>query len=332
MTSSSTASRGRERRAGGWAPYAFVLPLLAVFAAFYLWPVVVTLVSSLFRWSLLNPWSVTEPDEWDFVGIENYTSTLTSDEFWSAVVNTMIWIVLFPLGVVVLSLFISLLVWHLARAGGLFRSVFILPMTISLAAAGVIWGFMYNPDSKVGVINAVLETLGIDVDVDWWILELHTGDWLSNPGVIDLGFAEIRLINVALVIAGVWAFTGFGVITITAGLAGVPTELIEAAKVDGATTWQTVRRVLIPQLRGPMGIVTVISFIFALRTFDIVYVMTEGGPANSTTVVALLLWQQTYVFLDSPQAGAAAATAVIMSAVVVAVCFPQLKRLLARSR
>ena len=327
---SSTAKR--ERAAGSWTPYAFVLPLLVVFAGFYLWPAIVTLVSSLFRWSLLNPWAVTQRDEWIFVGLENYTSTLTSDEFWSAVVNTTIWIVLFPLGVVVLSLFISLLVWHLARAGGLFRSVFILPMTISLAAAGVIWGFMYNPDSKVGVINAVLETLGIDFDVDWWILELHVGDWLSNPGMIDLGFAEIRLINVALVIAGVWAFTGFGVITITAGLTGVPTELIEAAKVDGATTWQTMRRVLIPQLRAPIGVVAVISFIFALRTFDIVYVMTEGGPANSTTVVALLLWQQTYVFLDSPQAGAAAATAVIMSAVLVVVCFPQLKRMLARSR
>ena len=327
---SSTAKR--ERAAGSWTPYAFVFPLLVVFAGFYLWPAIVTLVSSLFRWSLLNPWSVTQRDEWIFVGLENYTSTLTSDEFWSAVVNTMIWIVLFPLGVVVLSLFISLLVWHLARAGGLFRSVFILPMTISLAATGVIWGFMYNPDSKVGVINAVLETLGIDFDVDWWILELHAGDWLSNPGMIDLGFAEIRLINVALVIAGVWAFTGFGVITITAGLTGVPTELIEAAKVDGATTWQTMRRVLIPQLRAPIGVVAVISFIFALRTFDIVYVMTEGGPADSTTVVALLLWQQTYVFLDSPQAGAAAATAVIMSAVLVVVCFPQLKRMLARSR
>jgi ABC-type sugar transport system permease subunit len=330
MTSSRTANG--ERAAGGWAPYAFVLPLLVVFAAFYLWPAIVTLVSSMFRWSLLNPWSIAERDEWDFVGLENYTSTLTSDEFWSAVVNTTIWIVLFPLGVVVLSLFISLLVWHLARAGGLFRSVFILPMTISLAAAGVIWGFMYNPDSKVGVINAAFETLGIDFDVDWWILELHTGDWLSNPGVVDLGFAEIRLINVALVIAGVWAFTGFGVITITAGLTGVPTELLEAAKVDGATTWQTIRRVLIPQLRGSIGVVAVISFIFALRTFDIVYVMTEGGPANATTVVALLLWQQTYVFLDSPQAGAAAATAVIMSVVLVVVCFPQLKRMVARSR
>ena len=318
---------GRTAATGGWAPYAFVLPLLTVFVAFYLWPAIVTLVSSTFRWSLLNPWSARTPSEWDFVGAENYTSTLTSDEFWSAVVNTAIWLVMFPLLVVALSLAISLGVWHLARVGGVFRSVFILPMTISLAAAGVIWGFMYNPDEKVGAINAVLDRLGISFDVDWGFLELRTGNWLSDPGVLHLGFADIRLVNLSLVVAGVWAFTGFGVITLTAGLTGIPTELVEAAKVDGATTGQTVRKVLLPLLRGPIGVVAVISFIFALRTFDIVYVMTGGGPAQDTTVVALLLWQQTYVFLDTPQAGAAAATAVLMSVVLIVLCFPYLRRI-----
>jgi ABC-type sugar transport system permease subunit len=131
------------------------------------------------------------------------------------------------------------------------------------------------------------------------------------------------------VIAGAWAFTGFGVITITAGLTGIPTELVEAAKVDGATTAQTVRKVMLPLLRGPIGVVAVISFIFALRTFDIVYVMTGGGPAQDTTVVALLLWQRTYVFLDSPQAGAAAAMATLMSAALIVVCFPYLRRIVA---
>jgi alpha-glucoside transport system permease protein len=320
----------QHRRSTGWAPYAFVLPLVAVFAAFYLWPAITTLLSSLFSWGLLNPWSLRSPGEWDFVGIENYTSTLTSDEFWSAAVNSGIWLVAFPLLVVGLSLVIAVLVWHLARAGGLFRSIFILPMTISLAAAGVIWGFMYNPDEQVGVLNAVLANFGIDVNVDWGFLTLNSGDWLSNPGVLDLGFAEVKLVNLSLVFAGVWAFTGFGVITITAGLTGIPQELIEAARVDGATTVQTIRKVLLPLLRGPIGVVAVISFIFALRTFDIVYVMTEGGPAQDTTVLALLLWQQTYVFLDSPQAGAAAAMAVIMSAALIIVCFPYLRRMLAR--
>ena len=174
----------------------------------------------------------------------------------------------------------------------------------------------------------LLANLGIDFNIDWGFLTLNSGDWLSNPGVLDLGFVEIRLVNLSLVFAGMWAFTGFGVITITAGLTGIPQELIEAAKVDGATSVQTIRKVLLPMLRGPIGVVAVISFIFALRTFDIVYVMTEGGPAQDTTVLALLLWQRTYVFLDSPQAGAAAAMAVIMSVALIIVCFPYLRRML----
>ncbi len=153
------------------------------------------------------------------------------------------------MGVVVLSLFISLL--RLAPEpgrGGLFRSVFILPMTISLAATGVIWGFMYNPDSKVGVINAVLETLGIDFDVDWWILELHAGDWLSNLGddrpwvrrdqADQRGAGHRRRVGVH------WVRRDHH----HRRADGRPDELIEAAKVDGATTWQTMRLVFIPQL------------------------------------------------------------------------------------
>ena len=195
----------QERRRNG----ARLLPLLAVLCAFYLWPAITTLLSSLFRWGLLNPWSLRSPSDWVFVGVENYTSTLTSDEFWSAAVNTGIWLVAFPLLVVRLSVLIAVLAWHLTRAGGLFRSVFILPMMISLAAAGVIWGFMYNPDEQVGVLNAVLANLGIDFNLDWGFLTLNSGDWLSNPGVLDLGFVEIRLVNLSLVFAGMWAFTGF---------------------------------------------------------------------------------------------------------------------------
>ena len=113
-------------------------------------------------------------------------------------------------------------------------------------------------------------------------------------------------------------FSGFGVITLTAGLTAVSYELVEAAKVDGANAWQVARHVLVPALRGPLVVVGVVSVIFALRTFDIVYVMTEGGPAQDTMVLALLLWQQAFVFLDTPQAELATAVAVLLSVVLVA--------------
>ena len=328
------APRRRTRTLERFAAYVFVAPLLAVFAAFYLWPALVTVCSSFFRWGLLRPWSPVEPDRWRFVGLDNYTATLTDASFWNAVLNTAIWLVVFPLLVVGFSLLVSILIWYTSRAGAVFRTVFILPMTISLAAAGVIWSFVYNVDPQIGVLNAVLDRLGI-LGADWRLgpLELHPGAWLSNPGVLHLGFADIRLTNLVLIVPAFWAFTGFGVITLTAGLTAVPYELVEAAKVDGANAWQAARHILVPALRRPLVVVGVVSVIFALRTFDIVYVMTGGGPAQDTMVLALLLWQQAFAFLDTPRGGQATAIAVLMSAVLVAGSYPYLRQLIAgRSR
>jgi alpha-glucoside transport system permease protein len=325
---------GRASRLERFAPYVLVAPLIAVFAAFYLWPALVTMLSSFFRWGLLRPWSPVEPDRWQFVGLANYTRTLTDASFWNAVLNTAIWLVVFPLLVVVFSLLVSILVWYTSRGGAVFRTVFILPMTISLAAAGVIWSFVYNVDPQIGVLNAVLDKLGI-LGADWRLgpVELHPGSWLSNPGVLHLGVADIRLTNLALVVPAFWAFTGFGVITLTAGLTAVPYELVEAAKVDGANAWQTARHILVPALRRSLVVVGVVSVIFALRTFDIVYVMTGGGPAQDTMVLALLLWQQAFAFLDTPQGGRATAIAVLMSVVLIAGSYRYLRQLLAsRSR
>ncbi len=282
-------------------------------------------MGSFFRWGLLNPWSIARPSEWDFVGVQNYVETLTSARFWNAVVNTGIWLVAFPIMVTVVSMILSILIWQTPRAGTAFRTAFILPMTISLAAAGVIWTFMYDPD--FGVLTRFVQWSGIDFSIDWGPIQFQTGQWLSNPGVIDLGFSEIRLINLSLIVAGFWAFTGFGVITYTAGLTAVSEELVEAAEVDGATVPQVVRHILIPQLKGPSTIVATISVIFALRTFDVVWVITQGGPAQDSEVLAVLLWKQAFVFLDSPQAGLATAVAIIMSAALVVGAWPYLRGL-----
>ncbi|MDN5859414.1 MAG: sugar ABC transporter permease, partial [Pseudonocardia sp.] len=298
-----------------------------------LWPALTTIVSSLFRWGMLNPWQPTDPESWRFVGLDNYGQTLTSGDFWNATLNTAIWVVVFPALVLAISLAVSLLLWNVGRGAGLIRSVFILPMTISLAAAGVIWGFIYNPDPNKGVLNAVLSTVGLqDASLDWGWLQLHLGRWLSNPGVIHIGALDIRLTNVFVILPAVWAFAGFGVITFTAGLTSVPAELTDAARVDGASTLQTIRHVVIPQLRPSMIVVAVVSVIFALRTFDIVFVTTGGGPAQDTQVLALLLWQQAFVFLDTPLGGVAAAVAVLMSVTLVIAALPYLKSMVRSPR
>ncbi|MQA76689.1 MAG: ABC transporter permease subunit [Solirubrobacterales bacterium] len=177
-------------------------------------------------------------------------------------------------------------------------------------------------------MTAVVERLGLTGSLHWGPLRLEAGNWLSDPGALTIGPIELRFVNLALVVAGFWAFTGFGVITITAGLTGVPEELVEAARIDGARTRQIVRHVLIPVLRGPLLIVATISVIFALRTFDIVWVITQGGPAQDSEVLAVLLWKQAFVFLDSPQAGLATAVAVLMALALVAGAYRYLRAML----
>ncbi len=321
--SAKSRGRGSESRLA----YLFLAPMLAIFVGFYIWPALATFVSSFFTWGMLNPWRVDQPDMWVSAGVSNYTTTLTSADFWNAGLNTVVWLVVFPVLVVTISLALSLLMWEAKRGTGLFRSAIILPMTISLAAVGVIWGFIYNPDPDKGLLNAGLRLIGVgNADLKIGPLELHLGRWLSNPGVLHLGGLDIRLTNIMIIIPAVWAFVGFGVITFTAGLTSVPAELLEAARVDGASRWQTIRHVTLPSLRPSIVVVAVISVIFALRTFDIVFVTTGGGPAQDTEVLGLLLWQQAFQFLDSPKAGQAAAIAIIMSLVLIAGAMPFLRK------
>lgn len=320
------AVRAKRSRRTALVPYLFVGPLVLVFAAFYLWPALSTIFSSLFQWGMLNPWKLTSPEDWNFVGGANYTTTLSDADFWNAALNSAIWLVVFPVLVLAVSFPIALMVWNASRGSGFFRSVFILPMTISLSAAGVIWSFIYNPDPNKGVLNAILKTVGLeDFSFVWGPIELHAGAWLSNPGIIHLGFADLRLVNIFVIIPAVWAFAGFGVITFTAGLTSVPAELVEAARIDGASQSQVVRHVVIPSLRPSIIVVAVISVIFALRTFDIVLVTTNGGPAQDSEVLGMLLWRQVFQYLDTPQGGLAAAIAVIMSAVMIVLAFPYIR-------
>jgi raffinose/stachyose/melibiose transport system permease protein len=329
MPSRARTASARSRRRGSESrlAYLFLAPMLAIFAGFYIWPALATFVSSFFTWGMLNPWRVDQPDMWVSAGVSNYTTTLTSADFWNAGLNTFVWLIVFPVLVVTISLALSLLMWEAKRGKGLFRSAIILPMTISLAAVGVIWGFIYNPDPDKGLLNAGLRLIGVgNADLTLGPLELHLGRWLSNPGVLHIGHLDIRLTNIMIIIPAVWAFVGFGVITFTAGLTSVPAELLEAARVDGASRWQTIRHVTLPSLRPSIIVVAVISVIFALRTFDIVFVTTGGGPAQDTEVLGLLLWQQAFQFLDSPKAGQAAAIAIIMSLVLIAGAMPFLRK------
>jgi ABC-type sugar transport system permease subunit len=320
---------GRTDRGASQArvAYIFVLPAVLVFALFYLWPALNTVLSSLFTWGILSPWQLADPSTWRFAALGNYAAVLGNPRFWNAALNTAVWLILFPLIATFLSLVLAIGAWEIGRGGRAFRTIFVLPMTVSLTAAGVLWVLVFNPD--FGVLPRALGVVGLDgANVDLGPLHLHLGDWLSTPGTLDLGFVTINLVNLSAIMPAVWALTGFGVISFTAGLTAISPELIEAARVEGANRLQVARHVVVPQLRPAMVIVAVVFVIYALRTFDVVWVTTQGGPGTASEVVAILLWREALAFFDTPSAGQATAIAVLLSAVMIVGAYPYLRSLL----
>lgn len=317
---------GQHRRIGGGA-YLFILPALVVFAIFYLYPALNTLVSSLFQWSVLSPWQPFDPTTWRFVGLDNYAIVLADGRFWNSALNTGVWLLLFPLISTLFSLLVAVLIWQIRLGTRLFRSIFVMPLTVSLTAAGVLWALVYNPD--FGVLTAATRAIGLHgAELQLGPLHLRFADWLSNLGTLQLGFVDLSLVNLTVIAPAFWALTGFGVVVFTAGLSSLEQELVEAARVEGANGLQVLRYVVIPSLRGAMIIVAVVFVIYALRTFDVVWVTTRGGPGTDTEVVAVLLWRKALEFFDTPSAGQATAIAVLLSAAMVAGAYPYLRSLL----
>lgn len=329
MAPSPPRTGRKQRRQVPGGAYLFILPALIIFVLFYLYPALNTLLSSLFSWGVLSPWQPFAPDTWRFVDLDNYVLVLRDARFWNAVLNTVVWLILFPLAATFFSMLVAVLIWQIRLGQRIFRSIFVMPLTVSLTAAGVLWALVYNPD--FGVLTALTKAIGLHAaEIRLGPLELRLADWLSDLGTLQLGFAELSLVNLAVIAPAFWALTGFGVISFTAGLSSLQQELIEAAQVEGASGLQVLRHVVIPSLRGATVIVAIVFVIYALRTFDVVWVTTRGGPGTDTEVVAVLLWRKALEFFDTPSGGQATAIAFLLTATLVAGAYPYLRSLLSQ--
>ncbi len=264
----STGRRG-GRSASGWrGALPFVLPTLVLFVAFLVYPMASTVVMSFFSWDGF----VTSPKT--FVGVENYVRIFTQDPvFWPAFRNTVIWVVLSLIVPTSLGLGIALGLNRKLFGRNLLRSAFYIPAVLASIAVATMWVWLYNPQS--GLVNGVLDAIG---------LHALAQDWLGN--------AHIALY--AIFVAFVWQTAGFNMVLYLAGLQNVPEELVEAAKLDGAGRFQIFRAVTWPALRPTTIIVVVLTMISSLKVFDLIVGTTGGGPAQSTQVLALWSYQQSF--------------------------------------
>ena len=252
--------------------YFFLLPSCIVLGLFLLYPICWSLLASFRRIGIgdllgIRLWSV--PGEW--VGVANYRSLFADPAFWRSLRNTAWFAALFIPGTLATALAMALLVRQRLRGIGVFRALFFLPYVVSIVAAGLVWRWMF--DTEHGLINAIVAAVGGEGP-----------DWLGNP----------KLAMPVIAMMCTWRWSGYFMLIFLAGLEGIPSSLYEAADVDGAGWWMTFRRITLPMLRRPMIFALIVLLIRAQNIFQEVYVMTGGGPGNSTVTVAFLIWQTAF--------------------------------------
>jgi alpha-glucoside transport system permease protein len=290
-------------RRSGWQGLAFIVPAVVVLGLFVVYPLIYTIVLSF---SDTNA----KLKIVDWVGFENYTTLFTEDKEFldlesfppdGAFVNNLKWVVLYT----TLSLLLGLLIAVLAarvRYESLIKAVVFIPMAISATAVAIIWKFVYDPDPDVGSLNALITLVGSD-PMAW--------------------YGRADLVNYALIWAYVWASTGFAMVVLSAALKGISEEVIEAARTDGASEWDIFRRIQLPLLSLPIAVVTVWLLINVIKVFDIIYVLTGGGPGGASEVIAFSMYDETFT---NGEAGYGAAIAVVMLLLIIPIMAFNIRR------
>jgi raffinose/stachyose/melibiose transport system permease protein len=272
-----------------WHALAYVAPALAVYAAFVLYPLGRAVHLSLYDWDGLSLAT--------FVGLGNYVEVVTDSELRAAFGHALVLIVFFALLPTAIGLVLAALLTR-ARVRGLpfFRTVVFLPQVVALVVVGVAWRQLYAPD---GSVNDLLDILGLGGVTRAWLGD--TTFALPAVGVI-----------------GTWVQTGLVTVLLMAGMSRIPDQLYEAARLDGAGPVREFFAVTLPNLRGEVAVALTLTTIAALRNFDLVYITTQGGPGNSTSVPAFEVYNRAF---QTGRIGSAAAVGVTLALLIFVLAF-----------
>lgn len=290
-------TRAQRRQIEGWA---LMLPLLSIMAVVTLYPLLRTVVLSFTDAEL--PVGQTAP-QW--VGWDNYNYVLTDSDFLDALIRTLH----FTIASVVLELFFGILVGLLLnqpfKGRMLVRSIVILPWALPTIVNGMLWRLSLNPD--YGAVNALLTQLHV---IDQY------RSWLGDPDIV---------MNM-VVLADVWKNYAIVALVVLAALQTIPSDLYEAMRIDGAGAWSRFWNLTVPGIVGPLTVVMVLRLIDCFRVFDIIYVMTRGGPADATKTLSFFVYQESFAFLRAGSGASYAIICAVMSAILIAIYIVLLKR------
>ena len=290
----ASSARSWRRNATG---YLFTGPAIVVLAAFLLYPIGYSL------WLSFHEWSGYTPRWGPFVGVANYLALARDEVFWKATWNSVVFVIVRTPLEVGLGFLLALLLNRKMRGRSLLRTLFFVPVVMSLIVVTIIFQRIY--EANTGLLNTFLRGIG---------LEAIAHPWLGDPATA-LG---------AVIAVSVWKNVGFSLVILLAGLQGLPRDVIDAARVDGADAWQLTTRVIAPLMRPILALTALLSVIGGLKVFDLVFIMTRGGPTYSTEVLATMLYRQAF---ELNEMGTASAIAVILVALVLGTAWLQTRLL-----
>ncbi|MCZ7893789.1 sugar ABC transporter permease [Agrobacterium salinitolerans] len=283
------ASRKEGSRPARLAPnyWPFVIPALVVISAVIVFPWVFTLWMSAHRWTL--------GQEQSFIGFENYIRLASDIRFWESLWHTLIYTVLSVVAPLILGTLAALVFDAQFPLRGFLRGVFVMPMMATPVAIALVWTMMFHP--QLGVLNYLLSFIGIG-----------PLEWIYNQSTVIP----------SLVLVETWQWTPLVMLIVLGGLAAVPREPYESAEIDGANAWQKFRYLTMPMIAPFLMIAVIIRSIDAVKSFDIIYAMTQGGPGTASETINIYLYNTAFAYYDI---GYGSAMAVVFFIIIVALSF-----------
>lgn len=247
--------------------YLFSAPALIFFVVFTIYPLLYGFVISLYQWNGVGKKT--------FIGLGNYVGLIQDSAFWAALQHNIIYAVGVVTGKVVIGLLLAILLTRKMKGITFYRICFFMPMMMSAVAVGYLWAYVYN--YNFGLINSFLKAICVPMN--------HLPKWL--------GSTDTSLISV--IIVELWRWVGYHTVIFIAAIQGIPKELYEAATVDGANALQTHWYITFPQLKSTIILNVMLSLIGAIGTFDLIHVMTDGGPNKSTEMIMTYMYNQAFI-------------------------------------
>jgi len=291
-----------------WIPWLFIGPSVLLMTIYFVYPAILTIYYAFTTGTVVNPGQ-------EFVGLQNFVKLFTEDPFFldlanfdGAVINTAIWLVVFPFGTVVFGLSVAVLA-DKVRYENIVKSIIFLPMVVSATAASVIFRFVFSRDANQGFANAILSIFPGYEPIAW----------LGNPDIA----------NFAVIIAGIWIWTGLSMTLLSAAYKALPTDVLEAANVDGCNAFQAFFRVVVPMMQRTILFILMTMVINALKMVDLVLVMTQGGPQGSTRIIGFTVFWEMF---NNQKLGYGSAVAVVLFILITPFIYIQVRSVRAEVR